>query len=84
LAPLTAPQAFQLYPTAQAFFSYPCPHGDCDGIYDLEAEARRILSRDETSVSGVIECIGVRSRNGLQRQPCGLHVSYTITFQEAN
>jgi hypothetical protein len=81
-APLAAPQGFLLYPTARAFFVYPCPHGDCDGIYDLQAEAQRILSREETSVSGVVECTGVRSRNGLQRQPCGLHMNYTITCQE--
>jgi hypothetical protein len=82
-APLAAPQGFQLYPPARAFFVYPCPHGDCDGVYDLQAEALRILSREETSVSGVVECAGVRSRNGLQRQPCGLHVSYIITCEEA-
>jgi hypothetical protein len=82
-APLAAPQGFRLYPTAQAFFAYPCPHGDCDGIYELESDARRVLSREEISVSGIIECPGVRSRNGLQRQPCGLHMSYTITYQEA-
>jgi hypothetical protein len=82
-APLAAPQGFRLYPSARAFFVYPCPHGDCDGLYDLQAEAQRILSHEETSVSGIVECPGVRSRNGLQRQPCGLHMSYSITCQEA-
>jgi hypothetical protein len=82
-APLASPQGFLLYPAARASFVYPCPHGDCDGIYDLQAEAQRILSREETSVSGVLECTGARSHNSLQRQPCGLNVSYTITCQEA-
>lgn len=82
-APLAAPQAFLLYPAARAFFVYPCPHGDCDGTYDLQVQARRVLSCEEPSVNGIVECAGVRSRNGLQRQPCGLQMSYTITYRES-
>jgi hypothetical protein len=80
-APLHAAQSFMLYPAARAYFSYPCPYGDCDGIYDLDAPAHQALGRKTGSVNGTLECAGVRSRDGLQRQPCGLRVSYTITAQ---
>lgn len=77
-APLHAAQSFMLYPAARAYFSYPCPYGDCDGIYDLSAPAHQALARKSAPVSGTLECAGVRSRDGLQRQPCGLRVSFTI------
>jgi hypothetical protein len=78
-APLHAAQAFVLYPAARAFFEYPCPYGDCDGTYDLGAQAENTFKRDKSSASGTLECGGTRSRDGLQRQPCGLRVHYTIT-----
>ncbi len=81
-APLHAAQSFMLYPAARAYFSYPCPYGDCDGIYDLSAPAHQALGRKAAAVSGTLECAGVRSRDGLQRQPCGLRVSYTISAQQ--
>jgi len=77
-APLHAAQSLILYPAAKAYFAYPCPYGDCDGIYNLDSEASRALSGEKTRVTGTIECAGVRSREGLQRQPCGLRMSYTI------
>jgi hypothetical protein len=80
-APLHAAQSFMLYPAARAYFSYPCPYGDCDGIYDLAGPAQQALTRKSGSVSGTVECAGVRSRDGLQRQPCGLRVGYTISAQ---
>ena len=81
-APLHAAQSFMLYPAARAYFSYPCPYGDCDGIYDLSAPAHQALGRKGGTVNGTLECAGVRSRDGLQRQPCGLRVSYTISAQQ--
>jgi hypothetical protein len=78
-APPHAAQSFALYPGAQAFFSYPCPYGDCDGIFELAPEAQRVLSRDVSRASGTLKCAGVRSRDGLQRQPCGLCLNYTIS-----
>jgi hypothetical protein len=77
-APLHAAQSLILYPPAKAYFAYPCPYGDCDGIYDLDSEANRALTGEKNRVTGTIECAGVRSREGLQRQPCGLRMSYTI------
>ena len=81
-APLHAAQSFMLYPAARAYFSYPCPYGDCDGIYDLSAPAHQALGRKAGAVSGTLECAGVRSRDVLQRQPCGLRVSFTISAQQ--
>jgi hypothetical protein len=78
-APLHAAQSFVLYPGAKAYFSYPCPYGDCDGIYHLDSEANRALTAEKSRVSGTLECVGVRAREGLQRQPCGLRVSYAIS-----
>ncbi len=81
-APLHAAQSFLLYPAARAYFSYPCPYGDCDGIYDLSAPAQQALGRKAAGpVSGTLECEGTRSRDGQQRRPCGLRVSYTISTQ---
>lgn len=82
LEPLHAAQSFVLYPAAKACFAYPCPYGDCDGIYDLAAEASRTLSGEKSRVTGVSECAGTRSRDGLQRQPCGLRMSYTISAKQ--
>jgi hypothetical protein len=85
--PLSAPphvaQAFVLYPAARAFFEYPCPYGDCDGIFDVSAEAKRAFGRDKSGVTGTVECSGMRSRDGLQKQPCGLRVSYSISAERA-
>jgi hypothetical protein len=85
--PVTAPphaaQSFVMYPAARAFFEYPCPYGDCDGIYELGAAAVRALTRDGSGVSGIAECCGLRFRDGLPRQPCGLRMSYTITARQA-
>jgi hypothetical protein len=79
--PAHATQSFVLYPAARAFFAYPCPYGDCDGIYDLTAAAGPTLTRDQPCMTGTLECSGMRSRDRLQRQVCGLRVSYTITAE---
>ncbi len=81
--PPHAAQSFVLYPAARAFFEYPCPYGDCDGIYDFSAEAKRTLRHEKTCVTGTVECSGMRSRDGTQKQPCGLRVSYSISAERA-
>jgi hypothetical protein len=78
-APSHAAQSFILYPAAQAYFSFPCPYGDCDGIYDLDFAATRTLTRQAGRVTGTLECAGMRSGAGLSKQRCGLQVGYTIT-----
>ena len=86
--PLSAPphvaQSFVLYPAARAFFEYPCPYGDCDGIFNFSAEAKGAFGRDKSGVTGTVECSGMRSRDGLQKQPCGLQVSYSISAERAS
>jgi hypothetical protein len=83
-APPHAEQSFVLYPGARAFFAYPCPYGDCNGIYDLRAEAVRALGGEKSRVAGTLECGGVRCKDGLLRQPCGLRVSYTISARHSS
>jgi hypothetical protein len=68
-----AAQSFALYPAARAVFLYRCPYGDCDGIYDLTAEANRALHAEKGCTQGVLECAGLRGR-----AVCGLRMSYTI------
>jgi hypothetical protein len=80
-APSHADQSFVLYPGARAYFGFPCPYGDCDGIYDLTQAAESTLQHSAVQATGTLECSGVRSRHRMARQPCGLHVSYTVTAE---
>jgi hypothetical protein len=82
-APLHAAQSITLYPSARAFFAYPCPYGDCDGIFDFNVEAHSTFERDAPEMSGTVMCSGYRSRDGLQRQPCGQWVRYRIRAHHA-
>lgn len=82
-APPHAAQSFVLYPAARAFFEYPCPYGDCDGVYDFSAEAKRVLGHEKKNATGTVECSGMRSRDGSQKQACGLRVSYRISVKRS-
>jgi hypothetical protein len=73
-----AAQSFVLYPGARAVFCYPCPYGDCDGIYDLSSEADQTLNRQRPRMAGISHCPGTRSRTGQPKTSCGLSVRYTI------
>ncbi|HEV7608356.1 MAG TPA: hypothetical protein VGO61_13520 [Steroidobacteraceae bacterium] len=74
-------QSFVMHPPARAFFEYPCPYADCDGKFDLAVPATQVMSASEVHAHGALECGGLRSRDGLQRQPCGLHATYELTTQ---
>lgn len=80
-APPHADQSFVLYPGARAYFGFPCPYGDCDGIYDLSHAAQSILLGTAPQATGTLECGGVRSRHRIPRQACGLQVSYIVNTQ---
>jgi len=80
-APSHADQSFVLYPGARAYFGFPCPYGDCDGIYDLSHAAQSILLGTALQATGTLECGGVRSRHRIPRQTCGLQVSYIVNAQ---
>jgi hypothetical protein len=82
-APPHAAQSFVLYPAARAFFEYPCPYGGCDGVYDFSAEAERALGKQSKPVTGTVECTGMRSHEGAQKEKCGLRVSYSICAARA-
>jgi hypothetical protein len=77
--PAHAAQSFVLYPGAKAYFAYPCPYGDCSGIYNLDLEAARAMGREKSRVTGTVECAGVRSHAGQPRGQCGLQMRYMIT-----
>jgi hypothetical protein len=77
-APSYADQSFSLYPSARAYFEYPCPHGDCDGVLDITAQAARTLQQQKPHIAGTLECSGHR---GQSRQPCALRVSYSISTE---
>lgn len=79
--PAHADQCFVLYPGARAYFGFSCPYGDCDGIYDLTQAAQSALEHPTAHASGILECVGARSRHRTARQPCALQVSYTVTAE---
>jgi hypothetical protein len=76
-----AAQSHIFYPPARAYFAFPCPYGDCDGIYDLTEAVGAALGKEAASREGTLECKGVRARGGLQRQHCGLVAHYTLAAQ---
>lgn len=81
--PSHADQSFVLYPSARAYFGFPCPFGDCDGIYDLSGAAESTLRQPAQPTTGTLECHGVRSRHRTPRQPCGLQVNYMVTAEHS-
>lgn len=80
-SPVHAAQSYSLYPAARMHFEYPCPYGDCDGVYDLGKPALQLLKHGEAKVQGSLECTGTRSREKLAMQPCQLHMDYTISAE---
>jgi hypothetical protein len=82
-APSHTDQSFVLYPGARAYFGFPCPYGDCDGIYDLSDAAQSILQGPALQATGTLDCGGVRSRHRIPRQTCRLQVNYIVTARRA-
>jgi hypothetical protein len=77
-ASVPASQAHVLHPPARAFFEFQCPYADCDGRFDLAAAVNAALVSSERRATGTLECTGLRARDHLSRQACGLHVRYTV------
>jgi len=75
-----ADQSIVLYPGARAYFGFPCPYGDCDGIYDLTLAAQAAMTYLRSRPTETLECSGTRSRHRLLG-PCGLQLSYTVTAE---
>lgn len=75
------PQVYSLFPPAKAHFVYPCPYGDCAGLYDLQAIALEALHSGQRRTRGTLKCAGNRSRDRTSvGRPCELQMSYSITL----
>lgn len=73
------PQIYSLFPPAKAHFVYPCPYGDCDGLFDLQAIGAETL-REQKRARGTLKCTGSRcSHGGAEGRPCELQVNYSIS-----
>lgn len=73
-----APRTHALYASAQAYFEFACPHGDCDASIDLNDAANALLRKGDTEGAGTIFCQGTRTGNGGTRRPCNQRVDYWV------
>lgn len=74
-----ASQSHLLYPPARAFFVFPCPHADCDGQFDLTAVVGQTVVDHTQASRGTIVCCGSRALDHGPKQPCRLHLLYSVT-----
>jgi hypothetical protein len=72
-------QSHVLHPPAQAFFTFPCPYANCDGQYDLTEAVNAALADPARRAEGMLECRGLRAQKYDSKQPCQLHLIYTVT-----
>jgi hypothetical protein len=72
-------QSHVLHPPARAFFTFPCPYANCDGQYDLTEAVNAALHDTAHRAEGVLECSGLRAQKYDSKQPCLLHLAYTVT-----
>ena len=79
--PAPTGQIHDVYPPAPAIFEFPCPHGGCDGGFDLTNAARSVMAASRTSAEGSQPCGGSRLSQGPARQPCSLRLSYRMAVQ---
>lgn len=69
-----SPLSNVLHPPANAYFSFACPYGDCDGEFDLADSVASALKSREPVAHGQQHCAGTR-RGGMA---CKLCLDYTI------
>lgn len=75
-----AAQSHILHPPAAAFFRFPCPFADCDGLFDLTGlVAESAGPKTPREISRNLECQGVRARDRLTGHRCGLKLECTIS-----
>jgi hypothetical protein len=72
-------QSHVLHPPARAFFTFPCPYANCDGQYDLTAAVNAALEDPAYRAEGMLECRGLRAQKYDSKQPCQLHLIYTVS-----
>ena len=76
--PAPAPRTHSLYDSAQAYFEFACPHGDCDGGIDMNAAATALLRKSGTQAEGTLNCRGTRTGIGPDRPHCNQRVDYWL------
>jgi len=76
--PAPASRTHALYPSAQAYFEFACPHGDCDGSIDLNAITLGLLRESGSRTEGTLNCPGTRAAGGGERPRCNQRVDYWI------
>ena len=74
-----ASQVHTLYPPARAFFTYRCPHSDCDGEFELASIIRIALMEGSHEARGSLLCTGARPGEKCSKRACKLSLAYTIT-----
>lgn len=76
-----APQSYVMHPPAQAFFDFPCPYADCDGHFDLTDVVKEIVSGRQDLMENKSDCAGARMRPKVAKQPCLLHLNYSVSVR---
>jgi hypothetical protein len=71
-------QVHTLYPAARAFFTYRCPHSDCNGEFNL-AEVVSAAVRGTREAHGSLLCTGARPGENGTKRACELRLTYAIT-----
>lgn len=74
-----AAQVHTLYPPARAFFTYRCPHSDCDGEFELAGIVRAAVSEGTQEARGSLLCAGARPGEKGSKRTCELRLAYAIT-----
>lgn len=77
--PAPAARTHSLYPSAQAYFEFACPHGDCDGSIDLNAVVLPLLRNSGKQAEGTLHCPGTRAGGEGVRPRCSQRVDYWIS-----
>ena len=76
--PPLSPRTHVLYASAQAYFEFACPHGDCDASIDLNDRAHALLRTGDAEAGGTLNCPGTRTGDGGTRPRCNQRVDYWI------
>jgi hypothetical protein len=72
-------QSHALHPPARAYFSFPCPHADCDGRFELGTAVHTAVEDPSHRIEGVLVCAGSRASDFAAKPPCQLRLHFTVT-----
>ena len=73
------PQSHVLHPPARAYFSFPCPHADCSGRFELASAVQAAVEDPSHRIEGVLDCTGSRASDFAAKPPCQLRLHFTLT-----